>query len=358
MAPHSDASAAGEPTTLGDLARLVGGSLDGDEGISVRGVAGLEDAGPEQLSFCALPEYRSQVATTHAAAVIVSTSFATPRGMRAGLALIRVHNPYLAVATVVRHFYPESPPLETVHPSAVIDPTARLAEGVSVGAGTAIGPGAAVGSNTLVGAGCVLAEGTVIGANCRLHANVTLYPGVRLGDRVILHAGVVLGADGFGYALQEGRHVKIPQVGGVLIEDDVEIGANSCVDRGALGVTRVARGTKIDNLVQIGHNCDVGEDSVLCGQVGLGGSAVIGSGVMIAGQAGLKGHIRVGDGAMIAGGSGVTSSVPAGGVVAGYPHTEVSSWRRMMAALKGLPDLVRRVRRLEAALQDSKKASE
>ncbi len=343
---------------MGDLARLVGGSLDGDEGIPVRGVAGLADAGAEQLSFCTLPEYRSQVAMTKAAAVIVAQSFAPPPGMRDGLVLIRVDNPYLAVATVVEHFYPETPPRESVHPSAVIDPTARLADGVSVGAGSAIGPDAMVGSNTRVGAGCVLAEGTVIGADCRLYANVTLYPRVRLGDRVILHAGVVLGADGFGYALEGGRHVKIPQVGGVLIEDDVEIGANTCVDRGALGITRVARGTKIDNLVQIGHNCDVGEDSVLCGQVGLGGSVVIGSGVMIAGQAGLKGHIRVGDGATIAGGSGVTSSVPAGGVVAGYPHMEVSRWRRVMAALKGLPDLVRRVRRLEAALQDSKKASE
>ena len=152
--------------------------------------------------------------------------------------------------------------------------------------------------------------------------------------------------------------MKIPQVGGVVIEDDVEIGANTCVDRGALGVTRVARGTKIDNLVQIGHNCAVGEDSVLCGQVGLGGSATIGRGVTIGGQAGLRGHISVGDGAMIAGGSGVTSSVPDGGAVAGYPQMEVPFWRRVMAALKGLPDLVRRVRRLEAALEDSKKASE
>jgi len=358
LARHSDASAAGEPTTLAALAGLVDGELIGDADTQVRGVARLEDAGPEHVSFCAQPEYRGLLASTDAAAAVVSRSFAAPPHMRDGLALIRVDNPYLAVATVVRHFYPESRQAHAIHASAVVDPTALLGEGVSVGAGTVVGAGAVVGTNTLIGAGCVIAEGSAIGADCRIHANVTLYPDVQLGDRVILHAGVVLGADGFGYALDGGRHVKIPQVGGVVIEDDVEIGANTCIDCAALGVTRVARGTKIDNLVQIGHNCDVGADSVLCGQVGLGGSAIIGKGVTVGGQAGLRGHIRVGDGAMIAGGSGVTSSVPAGKMVAGYPQMEVPRWRRAMAAVKGLPELLRRVRRLEIALEDSTKENE
>lgn len=336
----------------------MGGSLDGDEGTAVRGVAGLEDAGAEQLSFCALPRYRHQVAATKAAAVIVADSFALPPGSRPDLALIRVDNPYLAVAAVVRHFFPEPEADESIHPTAIIGVGAELGQRVSVGACAVIGPECRVGSDTQIGAGCVLGEGTVVGADCRLYPNVTVYPSVTLGDRVILHAGVVLGADGFGYAVDGGRQLKIPQVGGVVIEDDVEIGANACIDRGALGDTRVACGTKIDNLVQIGHNCEIGEDSVLCGQAGLSGSTIIGRGVMIGGQAGLSGHLEVGDGAMIAADAGVISSIPAATSVAGYPQMEVSRWRRAMVAVRTLPDLVRRVRRLEAVLKDSKKADQ
>ncbi len=358
MAPHSEAFAAGGPTTLGEVARLLGATVEGDEGISVHGVAGLQDADAHELSFCALPEYRQLVAETEAAGVIVSRSFTVPSGTRDDLALIRVDNPYLAVATVVSHFVPQSATAGTVDATAVIAESAELAEGVSVGARAVIGEDCAIGANTHIGAGCVLADGTRIGRDSCLYPNVTVYSSVTIGDRVIVHAGVVLGADGFGYATEEGRHLKIPQVGGVTIEDDVEIGANSCIDRGALGTTKVERGTKIDNLVQIGHNCVVGPDSILCGQVGLGGSAVVGKGVMIGGQAGLRGHIKVGDGVMIAGGSGVTSSVPNGHVVAGYPQLEVSRWRRAMAAVKALPDVLRRLRRVEAALEESKKETE
>jgi UDP-3-O-[3-hydroxymyristoyl] glucosamine N-acyltransferase len=349
LAPRSDAPAAGEPTALGVLAELVGGTLEGDAATCVCGMAGLDDAGAEHLSFCALPEYRHRVAGTEATAVIVARSFVTPPGTRSDLALIRVDNPYLAVAAAVRHFFPETKPDEAIHRTAVIDATAELGQGVSVGARAVIGPDCRVGSNTRIGAGCVLAEATVVGADCRLYPNVTIYSHVTLGDRVILHAGVVLGADGFGYATDGGRQVKIPQVGGVVLESDVEVGANSCIDRGALGDTRVERGTKIDNLVQIGHNCEIGPDSVLSGHVGLGGSTIIGKGVMIGGQAGLSGHIEIGDGVMIAAGTGVISSVPAATRVAGYPQMDLSRWRRAMVAVKALPDLVRRVRRLEAA---------
>lgn len=352
MARRSDAAAAGESTALSEVAALLGGQLEGDGARRVSGVARLGDAGADEISFCALGDYRHLVAGTEAAAVIVDRSFDPPPETRADLAFIRVDNAYLAVATAVRHFHPEVLPERSIHPGAAIDPTATLADGVAVGAGTVIGANAAIGRDTIIGAGCVLAEGIEIGADCRLHANVTLYPSVRIGDRVIVHAGVVLGADGFGYATDRGRHVKIPQVGGLVIEDDVEIGANACIDRAALGVTRVARGTKIDNLVQIGHNCQVGADSILCGQVGVGGSTVIGKGVMIGGQAGLGGHLHIGDGVRIAAASGVTNSLADGATVAGYPHMEASRWRRAMAALRSLPELVRRVRRLEAALAD------
>jgi len=358
LARHSDALAAGGPTTLGDLADLLGGTLEGDEGTRVSDVARLDEAGAEHLTFCALGEYRSHVVQTAASAVIVPRDFEPPSGMRRELALIRVDNPYLAVAAAVRHFHPEPELERVVHPSAVVEPEVTLGVGVGVGACAVIGGGSRIGDNTLIGPGCVLAPGTVIGSDCRLHANVSIYPSVRIADRVIVHAGVVLGADGFGYAPLDGKQIKIPQVGGVVIEDDVEIGANACIDRAALGVTRVGRGAKIDNLVQIGHNCDIGEDTVLCGQAGLGGSTVLGKGVLVGGQVGFSGHLRVGDGARIAAGSGITNSLPAGITVSGNPHMEVSRWRRAMAAVRNLPDLVRRVRHLEETLADSRKENE
>ncbi|MGD8818231.1 MAG: UDP-3-O-(3-hydroxymyristoyl)glucosamine N-acyltransferase [Acidobacteriota bacterium] len=336
----------------------MGGTLEGDEARRVSDVARLDEAGPEHLSFCALAEYRSHVSDTAASAVIVGRDFDAPSDMRPDLTLIRVDNPYLAVAVAVRHFHPEPEMERVVHPSAVLESGVALGQGVGVGAGAVIGAGSRIGNSTLVGPGCVLAAGTVIGDDCTLQANVSVYPSVRIGDRVIVHAGAVLGADGFGYAPRDGKQVKIPQVGGVLIEDDVEIGANACIDRASLGVTRIGRGAKIDNLVQIGHNCDIGEDTVLSGQVGLGGSTVLGKGVLVGGQVGFRGHLRVGDGARIAAGSGITNSLPAGITVSGNPYMEVSRWRRAMAAVRNLPDLVRRIRRLEAALADSKKEDE
>ena len=281
----------------------------GNGAAEVEGIAGLKDAGARELSFCGLPQYRPLVASTAAACVVVGNDFEAPPGMRADLALLRVSNPYAAVAGIVNHFHPAEIAEPGVHPTATIDASAQIDESATIGAGVAVGAGCRVGAHTRIDAGCVLGAGAKVGADCVLYPNVTLYGPVEVGDRVILHAGVVLGADGFGYVFDGGRHLKIPQVGGVLIEDDVEIGANACIDRAAMGVTRVARGTKIDNLVQIGHNCDVGADSVLSGQVGLGGSTIVGKGVMVGGQAGLKGHITVGDGVMIAGGAGVTSSV-------------------------------------------------
>ena len=337
---------------------MVGGTLDGDAATSISGVARLADARADEVSFCALVEYRDRVTETAAAAVIVANEFRLPPGTREGLALIRVDNPYLAVAGVVEHFCAEESPPPSIHPSAEIAGSAQIGDRVSIGARVVVGENTVVGEGTTLAAGCVLGDGTRLGADCRLFPNVTLYPSVVVGDRVVIHAGAVLGADGFGYALEAGKHVKIPQVGGVVIEDDVEIGANTCIDRAALGTTRVARGTKIDNLVQIGHNCDVGADSILCGQVGVSGSTEIGKGVMIGGQAGIGGHLTVGDGAMIAGGSGVTSKVAAGTQVGGYPHFEAARWRRVVAALRTLPELVRRVRRLEATLAGEEKEEE
>ena len=355
MAPRSDAPSAGCNATLGQLAELTSGSLEGQADRVVEGVARLDEATPDQVSFCALPEYRHQVARTVAAAVVVDRAFSVPVGSRADLGVIRVENPYLAVCEVVSFFFPAEAFTPGVHDSAVLGDDVDLGDGTSVGPNAVIGARCRIGEGTRIGAGCVLADGTEIGEASHLYPNVTVYADVIIGDRVILHAGVVLGADGFGYATTGGRHLKIPQVGGVVIEDDVEIGANTCIDRAALGVTCIRRGTKIDNLVQIGHNCAVGPDTILCGQAGLGGSTKIGRGVMVGGQAGLRGHLSIGDGVMIAGGAGVTNGVPAGSKVAGYPHLEVSKWRRAMAALKSLPNLMQRVRRLEAALDRERK---
>ncbi len=321
-------------------------------------MARLSEASADEVSFCALVEYRQQVADTGAAAVIVAVDFEPPAGTPVDLALIRVDNPYLAAASVVHHFFPEREPAAAIHPSAVIADSAEIGDGVAVGPWAIVGEDCVIGAGTRLGAGCVLADGTRVGADCRMLPNVTVYPSVVVGDRVIVHAGAVLGSDGFGYAIDGGKHVKIPQVGGVVIGDDVEIGANACIDRAALGTTRIAHGTKIDNLVQIGHNCDVGPDSILCGQVGVAGSTRIGKGVMIGGQAGVGGHLSVGDGAMIAGGSGVTSTVAAGTRVGGYPHLEASRWRRVVAALRTLPELVRRVRRLETRLAGEEEEEE
>jgi UDP-3-O-[3-hydroxymyristoyl] glucosamine N-acyltransferase len=357
LALRSDERSAGKATTLGALAELVGGALEGDVAAQVMGVAGLEDAGSTEVSFCGLPQYRQLLATTAAGCVVVGTDFDLPSGTRADLPLIRVANPYAAVARIVNHFYPLEATVAGAHATAIIDPSAQVDESAAIGAGVVIGAGCAVGARSRVDAGCVLSPGARIGVDCILYPNVTLYSAVDIGDRVILHAGVVLGADGFGYVFEDGHHLKIPQVGRVVIEEDVEIGANTCIDRAAMGVTRVARGTKIDNLVQIGHNCDVGADSVLSGQVGLGGSTIVGKGVMVGGQAGLKGHIKVGDGVMIAGGSGVTSSVADGQVVAGFPNMDAKRWRRAMAAVKDLPEVIRRVRKLERT-QNAEKEDE
>ena len=332
--------------------------MEGDAERTVTGVAELDQAGADDVSFCALASYRARVAQTRAAAVIVARDFEPPAGLRDGITWIRVDNPYLGLADAVSFFHPVTAPLPGIHPTAVVAESATVTESATVGARAVIEDGAFVGSGTSIGAACVLGQDCRIGEGCALFPGVLVYPGVELGDRVIVHAGAVLGADGFGYAHSPMGHTKIPQVGTLVIEDDVEIGANSCVDRGALGKTHIGRGTKIDNLVQIGHNCHVGAHSILCGQVGLGGSTTIGEGVMIGGQAGVAGHMSVGDGAMLAAASGVTNDVAAGQQVAGYPHLEVATWRRAMAALRSLPELVRRVRRLEAAVGSTDKEDE
>jgi len=333
---------------LSEVARLVGGDRVGSANPPLTGVAGIREAETGDLTFVAQRRYESHLQTTRASAVIVG------RDTVVHLPAVRVDNPALAFMKVVRVFG-ESVRLtfpRTVHPSAVIDDSVVLGADVSIGAHVVLEGGVVVGDRSTILPGTVILRHSRIGADCIVYPNVVLREYTEVGDRVVLHAGVVLGSDGFGYVHDGTRHHKVPQIGRVVIEDDVEIGANTCIDRATTGVTRVRRGTKIDNLVQVAHNVEIGEDSVLCAQVGVSGSTQLGSRVTLAGQAGLVGHIRIGDGATVGAQGGVTKSVPAGTSVSGYPARPHHLAVRQQAALARLPELLDTVRQLAARIAE------
>lgn len=332
--------------TLGDLGARLGARIVGDAGIVLRGIRPLDEAGPEDLSFLHNPKYRKQVASSRAGAVIVDDPEIAP-----GKNLLVVEHPYLAHARALELFYPEELPPPGVHPSAAVAPDAVLGEGVSVGPCAVVGEGCSIGNGTVMGPGAVLGKNVRVGSDCRIHPRVVIEDGCTVGDRCILHAGVVLGADGYGFATVDGVHHKVPQIGTVVVEDDVEIGANACIDRGALGETRIGRGTKIDNLVQIGHNVQVGEGCLLVAQVGISGSTRLGHHVVMGGQVGVAGHLDIGDGAMFGGKTGVISDIPAGAFMAGFPHQPYREWVRSMAQVRKLWQLRRRVIELEKRLE-------
>ncbi len=330
---------------LDELARRLAVELVGDGALEVRRVVGIETAGPGDLSFVGHPRYAAQAATSRATALIV------PAGLETPAARLVCANPYLVYARALALLHPQLAPPPGVHPSAQVDPGAELGPGVHVGPLAVVGAGARVGARSVLHAQVVLYPGAVVGEDCRLHAAVQVREGCRLGDRVVVQNGAVIGADGFGFARDEhGRYHKIPQVGVVVIEDDVEIGALTAIDRSATAETRIGRGTKLDNLVQIGHSVQVGQDTVMAAQVGVAGSARIGSGVMLGGQVGIAGHISLGDGVVAIGQTGVTGSIEAGRQIAGTPAVDARTWRRNAALAPRLPELVRRVRELERRL--------
>lgn len=330
--------------TLGELAALVGGSVRGDAHRVLSGVKPLASAGPGELSFLTHAGYREAARASRAGALLVAAADATlPQD------LLVCADPGWALAEVLRRFYPPAVPPAGVHATAV------LAPGCSVDPAASVGPYVVVGAGSCVEAGAVLHAGVVIGERCRvgagsvLHPRVVLYDDSELGERVIVHAGVVIGADGFGYAAHDGRLVKVPQVGRVVVEDEVEIGANSAVDRATLEETRIGAGSKLDNLVQVGHNVRLGKGCVICGQAGIAGSTRLGDGVVLAGQAGVAGHIELGDLVQVAAKSAALQSVPARTKVAGIPAVPLPEWRRQVTRLARLGELFRRVRRLEGA---------
>ena len=324
----------GKKATLDELAALVGGKVEGDGSLQVQGIAALEKAGEGEISFLAERKQSARLRQTRASAVIVPVNLPPfPRP------LIRTSNPYLAYAKV-QAFFQSKPQLPRG-----IDPRAFIGQGAKIGLDVSILPFAFVGDGCEVGDRAILYPGVYLGESVRVGEESILYPNVvvmdrcLVGKRVILHAGTVVGSDGFGFARDGARYVKIPQVGTVVIEDDVEIGANSAVDRAAMGKTRIKRGVKTDNLVQIGHNVTVGEDTIIVAQVGIAGSAEIGNRVALGGQVGVVGHIKIGDGAMIGGQAGVVQDVAPGQVFSGTPAFPHRDWLRAQAAFRKLPEM-------------------
>jgi UDP-3-O-[3-hydroxymyristoyl] glucosamine N-acyltransferase len=346
--------------TLAELAALVGGEVSGDGSRTITGVAPLEAAGPEQLSFFANKKYRAAFEASGAGAVVVEQGEVVP----AGRTVLRAPGAYLAFARLSALFNPPAPVVPGVSPQAAVHPSARVDPTAQVGPLVSIGPGAVVGPRTVLHAGVQLGAEVRVGADCLLYQNVVVRERCVLGDRVALQPGCVVGSDGFGYALDlagDGggpRHFKVPQAGNVVIEDDVEIGANSCVDRATLGSTRVCRGAKIDNLVQVAHNVVVGPLSILASQVGISGSTRLGMGVVCWGQAGLVGHLTIGDRANVAAQAGVAHDVGPGERVAGSPAKSDVAWARNSAVFDRLTDMRRELKALQkqvAALQQEKK---
>jgi UDP-3-O-[3-hydroxymyristoyl] glucosamine N-acyltransferase len=334
--------------TLKELAGRVGGTVVGDGSLAVEGIAPLEVAGPTQLSFFSNKKYRKAFEATGAGAVLVEPGTEAA----AGRTLLVVENAYLAFAKISTLFHPPREPLPEIAPSAVVHPTAVVHPSAQVMPLACVGPGAEIGPRTILFAGAHVGQDVKIGADCVLYHNVVIRERCVVGDRVILQPGVVIGGDGFGYALDlhgDGRgprHFKVPQAGIVVIEDDVEIGANSCVDRATLGVTRIGRGAKIDNLVQIAHNVEVGPLCILASQVGISGSTKLGMGVVCWGQSGIVGHLTVGDRAVINAQSGVGHDVEAGARVAGSPAKPDVQWARNSAVFDRLTDMRRELREL------------
>jgi UDP-3-O-[3-hydroxymyristoyl] glucosamine N-acyltransferase len=333
--------------TVQELAEYLGGTVRGDGTCRINGLAPLDAAGPDKVTFLANPKYASKVAETGAGAVLM-----TPGSESFGRTVIELANPYLAFAKLLSLFYvqPRSP--------MGIMPEACIGTGVSLGEDISLYPGAVVGDNVTIGDRCVifpgavLYDGVTVGDGTVIHANAVIRERCRVGKNCVIQPGAVIGSDGFGYAPDGSSYYPIPQIGIVVLEDNVEIGANTCIDRAALDVTLIKRGTKIDNLVQIAHNCQVGEDTMLCSQVGISGSAKIGNHVTLTGQVGVAGHLTIGDNVMVGAKSGVPSSLEANAGYSGIPALPHKQWLKSMAVVAGLPDLKKTVSSLEKRIAE------
>jgi UDP-3-O-[3-hydroxymyristoyl] glucosamine N-acyltransferase len=326
---------------LADIASALGARLEnGSPDTKINGVAGIEQAGPGQITFVANPKYAAAAKTTKAAAVIVAEDFPA-----IGAAMLRSKNPYLAFARCLELFYEPPRYAPGVHPTAVVHASARIGANAHIGPYVVIDEGAEIGNNAVLLAHVVIYRGVKIGDNFFAHAHAVVREHCHVGNNVILQNGAVIGADGFGFAKDDsGKWHKIVQSGPAVIDDDVEVQANACVDRASVGETHISRGTKVDNLVQIGHGSSVGEDALLCAQVGLAGSTEVGDRVILAGQVGVAGHCKIGDGATATAQSGIPNDVPAGAIVSGYPAIDNKLWLKCSAVFKKLPEMARAIR--------------
>ncbi|HEV2176829.1 MAG TPA: UDP-3-O-(3-hydroxymyristoyl)glucosamine N-acyltransferase [Terriglobia bacterium] len=320
---------------LSEIAARLGCAVEGDGNLDITGVAGLEEASASELAFLSNPRYSSKALSTRAAAVIVG-----PEDKLPGKVLVRSDNPYLTFAQALELFAPPSRPRPGIHPTAVIAPSARIGRNPSIGPYVVVEEDATLGDDCVLKSFVVICRGSTVGHRFLAHTHAVVRENARIGDDVVLQNGAVVGSDGFGFAKRaDGSYHKIVPAGAVVIEDGVEVQAYACIDRATVGETRLRRGVKVDNLVQVGHGCDVGEDTLLCAQVGLAGSSKVGRAVTLAGQVGVAGHLSIGDGAIVTAQSGVPSDVAPGRIVSGSPAIEHGLWLRCVAIFAKLPEI-------------------
>jgi len=336
--------------TLKEIATLVQGELSGDGSVKIRGIAGIEEAQPGELTFLINPKYRIYLDRTKASAVIVGKKMEKLK-----IPMIRHDNPYYAFCKALELFIIKKNYPEEIHQSAIWGEDVKIGKGVHIGPFVIIGDRVKIEDKVVILAGSFVGEDSVLGEESFIYPRVTIREGCLIGRRAILHSGVVIGSDGFGYVKEGGAYHKIPQIGNVVLEEDVEIGANTTIDRATLGETRIGKGAKIDNLVQIAHNVTIGENSILAGQVGISGSTRIGKNVTVAGQAGMAGHIKIGDNVIIGAQAGITKSIPSDTVVSGYPAREHNKAKRIEACITLLPFYVKKIRELERKIKDLEK---
>lgn len=346
--PRNPGASGAPGRTVGELAERVAGRLEGDPSIEVSGIAPLDQAGPEELAFLAQRRYLKRLHHCRAHAILVSEGLAGSVEMFP--ARIVVKEAHAALPALLPVFYPEPEPTPSIHPTAVIGEGTHLGKGVSIGPYAVLGRATRIADGVQIGAHTVVGDDCVVGRDSILHPHVVLYPGTRLGERVILHAGVRLGVDGFGYVMLDGQHRKVPQVGACVVEDDVEMGANTCVDRGSIGRTVIGRGTKIDNLVHLAHNVLIGEGVLMAAMVGISGSTRVGDRAMFGGQSGMVGHIEIGEAARVGAQAGVIGDIRAGETVSGYPARNNREFLRAMGMAFKLPETLRRIEEVEERL--------
>ncbi|CAN5679407.1 UDP-3-O-(3-hydroxymyristoyl)glucosamine N-acyltransferase [soil metagenome] len=339
---------------LSELAKAVFAEIErGDENLEITGAAGLDFAKSGQITFLANPKYTPQIKETNASAIFLNEKEICERE---DIAVLRTKDPYLAYTRSLRFFHPEPEFVPFVHPNSFIDETAKVAATVSIDAFVSIGKNCEIGENVKIYPNVSIYDNAKIGANTVIHSGVSIRENCEIGERCIIHNNTTIGSDGFGYAkTEEKAWLKIPQVGRVVLEDDVEIGANSAIDCASVGETRIKKGAKIDNLVQIGHSCTVEEDALICSQTGLAGSSVIGKRVILAGQVGIAGHLKVGDDAVLTAKSATSHDVEAGKIMSGVPAFENRDWLRSTAAYRRLGEMARTIRELEKRLKEAEK---